>query len=128
MLRKFNIKPEKAKVLYRPGKVQYDKHGKPVTCENCQGTGFYGRIAVFEMIIMNQNLKESIEKAKSLPEIDSHLRGAKMLYLQEQALRRVLDGTLAINEMIRVLSGDKKAQSKRPKQESKPAKSTDEKA
>jgi Tfp pilus assembly pilus retraction ATPase PilT len=44
LLKKFNIPAEKAKVLYRPGKVQYDKHGKPVTCEHCQGTGYLGRV------------------------------------------------------------------------------------
>jgi len=34
LLRKFSLPAEKAKVLYRPGKVVYDKRGKPSTCEN----------------------------------------------------------------------------------------------
>jgi len=105
LFRKFNLSAEKTKVLYRTGKVQYDKHGKPSTCENCQGTGYFGRTGVFEIVIMNDELRDVIKRSKSLPEIGTQFRRAKMLYLQEQVLRKVIAGTVAINEMIRVLSG-----------------------
>jgi hypothetical protein len=39
-----------------------------------------------------------------------------MLYLQEQALRKVIAGTTAINEMVRVLS---KAKPKKPQNRKK---------
>ena len=107
LFRKFNITAEKTKVLYRTGKVQYDKHGKPSTCENCQGTGFLGRTGVFELIMLNDELRKVIYRSKSLPEIGTQFRRAKMLYLQEQALRKVITGSVAINEMIRVLSASK---------------------
>jgi len=107
LFRKFNIAAEKTKVLYRAGKVQYDKHGKPSTCENCQGTGYFGRTGVFEIITLNDDLRTAIKQSRSLPEIGSQFRRAKMLYLQEQALRKVIAGTAAINEMIRVLSTSK---------------------
>jgi type IV pilus assembly protein PilB len=112
LFRKFNITAEKTKVLYRAGKVQYDKHGKPSTCENCQGTGYFGRTGVFEIIAMNDELRRVINKSKSLPEIGSQFRRAKMLYLQEQALRKVITGMVAINEMIRVLSASKTKKTK----------------
>jgi type II secretory ATPase GspE/PulE/Tfp pilus assembly ATPase PilB-like protein len=105
LLRKFNISAEKTKVLYRAGKVQYDKHGKPSTCENCQGTGYFGRTGVFEIVTLNDELREVLRQSKSLPEIGTQFRRAKMLYLQEQAMRKVIAGTVAINEMIRSLSG-----------------------
>ncbi|MEJ2703227.1 MAG: ATPase, T2SS/T4P/T4SS family [Sedimentisphaerales bacterium] len=107
LFRKFNIAAEKTKVLYRTGKVQYDKHGKPSTCEHCQGTGYYGRSGVFELVTMNDELRKVIKRSKSLPEIGTQFRRAKMLYLQEQALRKVITGSVAINEMIRVLSPQK---------------------
>jgi type II secretory ATPase GspE/PulE/Tfp pilus assembly ATPase PilB-like protein len=110
LFRKFNIAAEKTKVLYRAGKVQYDKHGKPLTCEHCQGTGYFGRTGVFELITMNDELRKVIMKSKSLPEIGTQFRRAKMLYLQEQALRKVIAGKVAINEMIRVLSASKTKQ------------------
>ena len=107
LFRKFNITAEKTKVLYRAGKVQYDKHGKPSTCENCQGTGFLGRTGVFELVTLNDELRKVIYRSKSLPEIGTQFRRAKMLYLQEQSLRKVITGSVAINEMIRVLSTSK---------------------
>ena len=108
LLRKFSIPAKKAKVFYRAGKVQYDKRGRPVICENCQGTGFVGRTGVFEIITIDDRLREAIKQAESLSEIGSLFRGAKMLYLQEQALRKVITGTTSINEMVRVLSKSKK--------------------
>jgi len=112
LFRKFNISAEKTKVLYRTGKVQYDKHGKPSTCENCQGTGYFGRTGVFEIITMNAELRKVVKQSKSLPEMSTQFRRAKMLYLQEQALRKVIGGTVAINEMIRVLSASKTKKAK----------------
>ena len=113
LLRKFNVPAEKAKVLYRAGKVQYDKRGRPSTCENCQGTGFVGRMGVFETIMINDELRNVIRQSNSLAEISTQFRRAKMLYLQEQALRRVIAGTTAIDEMVRVLSASEKQRTKK---------------
>jgi len=107
LFKKFNINAEKTKVFYRAGKVLYDKRGKATTCEKCQGTGYFGRMGIFETIILNSELRKALIQTKSLPEIGTQFRRAKMLYLQEQALRRVISGTVAINEMIRVLSKPK---------------------
>ncbi len=107
LLRKFNIAPEKTKVLYRAGKVQYDKRGRERTCENCQGTGYIGRTGVFEIIILSDELRRVIVQSKSLSQIGSQFRRANMLYLQEQAMRKVIAGITDINEMIRALSKPK---------------------
>ena len=112
LLKKFNLPAEKAKVLFRPGKEVYDKRGKPSTCEACQGTGFVGRTGVFEMITLNDELRKALRHVKQLPELGMQFRRAKMLYLQEQALRKVIAGTTAINEMVRVLAASKKQRRK----------------
>ena len=66
LFRKFNIAAEKTKVLYRTGKVQYDKHGKPSPCEHCQGTGYFGRTAVCDLMVITDQLKADIANNKSL--------------------------------------------------------------
>jgi len=111
LLRKFNIPAERAKPFYRAGKVQYDKHGKPSTCETCQGTGFLGRMGIFEIILIDKNLKKAIMPLESLSEIGRQFRHAKMRYLQEQTLRKVITGKTSINEMVRVFSKTKKEKS-----------------
>ncbi len=104
LLKKFNLPAEKAKVLYRPGKEVYDKKGKPSVCDKCQGTGFVGRTGVFEMILLTDELRAALREVKQLPELGMQFRRAKMLYLQEQALRKAIAGTTAVNEMVRVLA------------------------
>ncbi len=112
LLRKFNLPAEKVKVLYRPGKVIYDKRGKARTCEKCQESGFVGRTAIFETILINDDLRESIKNVKSLSDLGTQFRRAKMLYLQEQAIKKVIIGTMSVNEMIRVLSASKDRKTK----------------
>ena len=108
LLRKFNIPAEKAKALYRAGKMVYNKRGKGTTCEDCQGTGFVGRTGIFETIIIDNRLREVVKQSESLSQIGTEFRRAKMIYLQEQALRMVVAGETAINEMVRVFSTKKK--------------------
>jgi len=107
LLHKFNIPAERAKVLYRTGKVVYDKRGKPFPCESCQKTGFFGRMCIFETIMLNDHLRNAIKQAKSLSDVGTELRRAKMLYLQEQGLLKVIAGITSINETVRVLSKSK---------------------
>ena len=107
ILHKFNIPADKVKFFYKTGKVVYDKRGKPSPCENCQETGYFGRICIFEGIVFTDQLRKAIRDAKSPADIGTELRRAKMLYLQEQALLKVIAGVTSINEMVRVLSKQK---------------------
>jgi len=112
LLHKFNIPEDKAKILYRPGKVIYDRRGKEKTCPACQGTGYVGRIGVFETFILDdEQLRKELIRLKTLSDLGGYLRRAKMQYLQEQMLKTVINGTTAINEMIRILSRKNKSKS-----------------
>jgi len=114
ILKKFNLPADKAKVMYRAGKVIYDKKGRESTCPQCLGTGFVGRTAIFELILLNDSLREAVCQSKSLADIGTQFRAARMLYLQEQGLRKVLQGTTAINELVRVLTPPQKADPSKP--------------
>ena len=105
LLRKFNIPADKIDALYRSSDAYYDKRGKPRPCDNCQGTGYVGRMGVFEVIMMNDKLRAAVAQSKSLSDINTHFRRAKMEYLQEQALKHVVAGKTSINEMVRILAG-----------------------
>ncbi|MDO8303760.1 MAG: hypothetical protein Q7T18_11010, partial [Sedimentisphaerales bacterium] len=60
--------------------------------------------AVLETIVLNDEIKNVIRQANNLQDIATSFRRARMLFLQEQGLRRVVDGTTAINELIREFS------------------------
>jgi len=91
-------------MFYRPGEIEYDKHGKPIVCEKCQGTGFYGRTGMFETIRITDELREVIQTAKTPQEIVTAFRKAGMLYMQEQSIKKVTMGITSINEVIRNFS------------------------
>ena len=112
LFKKFNIPADKTKVLYRPGEIEYDKHGKPLVCEECQGSGFLGRTGIFETMVLDDNLKDVVKQSKSLQEISSHFRRGGMLYLQEQAIKKVVKGITSINEVVRLFSSKAKPQKK----------------
>jgi type II secretory ATPase GspE/PulE/Tfp pilus assembly ATPase PilB-like protein len=63
---------------------------------------------------MNDELRNAVKQSKSLTEISTLFRRAKMLYLQEQAMRRIIAGTTAVNEMVRALASDKEQKTKEP--------------
>jgi type II secretory ATPase GspE/PulE/Tfp pilus assembly ATPase PilB-like protein len=109
LLKKFNIPPDKVKILYRQGETEVDKKGKTKLCPTCQSTGFFGRFAVLETIVLGEELKNTIRQAKSLQEIATGFRRGRMLFMQEQGLRKVVDGTTAINELIREFSRAEKS-------------------
>jgi type II secretory ATPase GspE/PulE/Tfp pilus assembly ATPase PilB-like protein len=109
LLKKFNIPADKVKLLYRQGEPEVDKKGRPILCKTCQSTGFFGRFAVLETIMLNSELKTVLRQAKNLQDIATSFRRARMLFLQEQGLRKVVDGTTAINELIREFSKSEKA-------------------
>lgn len=104
LFKKFNIPANEVRTFYRPAETAYDKHGKPIVCEKCQGSGFYGRTGLFETIRINDDLRAVIRKAKSVQEIATAFRKAGMLYMQEQSIKKVAHSITSINEVIRNFS------------------------
>lgn len=104
LFKKFNIPANEVGMFYRPGEIEYNKHGKPIVCQKCQGTGFYGRTGMFETIRITDDLREVIANSKSPQEIATAFRKAGMLYMQEQSIKKVTMGITSINEVIRNFS------------------------
>ena len=102
LLKKLNLPAEKIKQFYRPPtELEYDKHGKPILCPNCQGTGYVGRTAVFETLFVTEALQKLIVEKAPINSMRAQFRKDRMLYLQEQAIRKVIDGTTSIHEVLR---------------------------
>ena len=56
----------------------------------------------FELLEITKELTETLIAGRSLSDIKSVARKSKMLYLQEQALRKVIAGETSVQEVIRV--------------------------
>ena len=103
LLAKANIPGENIKVFYRPpSQPLTDDKGNVYICPKCQGSGYFGRTAVFELLDITDDLRQLVVSGASLAQIRAAARKRKMLYLQEQALRQVISGQTSIQEVIRV--------------------------
>ena len=57
---------------------------------------------MFETLIITDGLRKLIREDAPINAIRAQYRKDKMLYLQEEAIRKVIDGTTSIQEVLRV--------------------------
>lgn len=108
LLRKANLPADKISHFYRPpAEPEVDKKGNPIICGNCQGTGYFGRTGIFELLVLTPPMKEMIASGAKLELVKAEARKNKMLYLQEEGLLKVIEGVTSMNEVLRVLKTEK---------------------
>lgn len=103
-LKKLNLPVEKIERFYRPpAEPKLDRKGKEIACTKCQGTGYTGRTAVFELLVVDEAVAKLIAAGAPMSRIKAQCRKNKMYYLQEEGLLKVIDGTTSMNEILRCL-------------------------
>jgi type IV pilus assembly protein PilB len=80
-------------------------HGRG--CNNCGDTGYRGRLAVYEVMVMHELLRELILKGVSAMELKREAVKLGMSTLRMSALEKVRQGLTTIDETIRVTDTDK---------------------
>ena len=76
-------------------------------CNNCNDTGYRGRLAIYEILVMHEGLKELILKSASAADLKREAVKLGMSTLRMSALQKVRDGFTTIEETIRVTDTDK---------------------
>ena len=103
MLAKANLMRVQVDKFYRPPTQPLtDEKGHPIVCPTCHGNGYFGRTAAFELLEITDELRQLILARAPLAHIKAACRKNKMLYLQEQALTKVIQGITSVQEVIRV--------------------------
>jgi len=74
-------------------------------CEECRGTGYRGRIGIFELLVVNPELRELILQRRSSAEIKAAAQKT-MLTMHQDALQKAAEGMTTLEEIVRVSSGD----------------------
>jgi len=76
---------------------------EPVGCKYCNDTGFYGRIAILEVVLVDDTMREMITKRQSIDEIKKYaVESCGMLTLRDDAYIKVRDGVTSLDEAIRI--------------------------
>ena len=77
------------------GKKTYEAVG----CKKCNNTGFYGRIGIFEVMIINDETKSLIANNASILEIRNEAIKNGYVPLVMDGISRILDGTTNLQEL-----------------------------
>jgi type IV pilus assembly protein PilB len=75
-------------------------------CSNCSDTGFKGRIACYEVMVMTEELKEYVLNGASSTEIKREAIRGGMVTLRRSALNMMHDQSITLSEVFRVSTAD----------------------
>jgi len=81
------------------GKVETFYRG--VGCKKCRNTGYAGRIAIHELFVPNDEVKEMINEGENLKRIKAKALQNEMVSLQSDGIGKVEAGILSIEEVLR---------------------------
>jgi type IV pilus assembly protein PilB len=71
-----------------------------VGCERCSGTGYNGRIGVYEIMLVDEQLRRLILRGATADEIDAAARKAGMVPLREDGLLKAAQGITTVEEVL----------------------------
>jgi type IV pilus assembly protein PilB len=79
---------------------------KGAGCGNCSNTGYKGRIAIYEVLVAHEPLKELILNGASAAEIKAESIRLGMKTLRQGVITKLIEGTTTVDEVSRVSAAD----------------------
>lgn len=90
-----------AQIQAAPGRLV-----KGFGCRTCNGTGYKGRVALYEVMRFNDTLKELVLQGSSTAELKAAAIKQGMMTLRMSGIGKVLDGVTTTEEILRVTMAD----------------------
>jgi type II secretory ATPase GspE/PulE/Tfp pilus assembly ATPase PilB-like protein len=103
--------PQCKKEFQVPEKTQRDlglifkaerKVFKPVGCSQCDGSGYRGRVGIYEVLSITESVETLIMEKASSHAIFNQARKDGLVSLREAGLRKAMAGLTSLDEVIRV--------------------------
>ena len=89
-----------------PTEARHMKVRQGKGCGKCSGTGYRGRIALYEVMPMKDELKEFVLNGASAAEIKREAARLGMITLRASGLIRLKEGVTTVEEVLRVTAAD----------------------
>jgi type IV pilus assembly protein PilB len=89
-----------------PEQIANAKLFKGAGCRTCNGSGYKGRVALYEVMRFTDSLKEMVLQGSSTAELKMAAIKAGMLSLRMSGITKVLDGVTTTEEIMRVTMAD----------------------
>jgi type II secretion system protein E len=88
------------------GQMSESQIMKPVGCDACRGTGYKGRMGIFEIFMIDDEVRHMINKRSSTLLLRQRARELGMRTLREDGVRKVLAGLTSAEEVISITISD----------------------
>ena len=95
-------KRELASVGIKPEEVKNVTMYKGAGCQRCRGTGYRGRVAVFELMELDNHLREMTFRRDTVTEIRKYARSAGIGGLRDDGVRKIIAGITTIQEVLEI--------------------------
>ena len=92
-------------VGFSPEDAKTFKPSKGKGCQTCNDTGYKGRVALYEVMLIKDNIKEAILQGASSIELRELGRKNGMLTLREAGLQKIRENMTTVEEVLRVTTG-----------------------
>jgi type IV pilus assembly protein PilB len=79
------------------------RHGKG--CDKCRKTGYSGRAGVYELLVLDDHLRDQIARNPNVTEFRRMCTGRGMVTLREDGFKKVAAGTTTVEEVLSVTEG-----------------------
>jgi type II secretory ATPase GspE/PulE/Tfp pilus assembly ATPase PilB-like protein len=111
LLQKLGIPPGRVEAFYAkyqppPPEQLVDEKGNPIpppVCEVCGNLGFVERIGIFELLEINDSIRETLLASPDLESLMAAAKASGFLSLREEGIAVVAKGITSIDELQRVL-------------------------
>jgi general secretion pathway protein E len=82
----------------QPGETMHEPHG----CERCGGTGYRGRTGVFEILEVNEQVRQLVTPHTNAATVEAAATQAGMTTMIEDAMAKCRAGVTSAAEVLRV--------------------------
>jgi type IV pilus assembly protein PilB len=90
-----------AELDLKPADIVGKKFYRGKGCDVCNRSGYKGRVGLFELMNLNDDLRDMIMRNASTDEIRSAARGTGMVTLRDAGMQAVYEGTTTVEEVVR---------------------------
>jgi type IV pilus assembly protein PilB len=91
----------------KPDQIEQANFRKGRGCDRCRGTGCKGRMGIFEICVLDDEIRRMVNEGLSVALIRQRARDLGMRTLREDGIRKVLAGMTTPDEVISATMGDK---------------------
>ncbi len=89
-----------------PGQLRDAQVMQGKGCDQCRGTGYKGRMGIFEIFILDDEVRHMINRRSTTLSLRNRARELGMRTLREDGIRKVLAGLTTAEEVISITLGD----------------------